>query len=106
MAAVPEGEEARFDLGPAVGLRGERRQTGVERSPDGTQVTERYQLRVENRTEEKVSVRFEEPLARSGRAVVVRSRPEAKRRDRELRFDLEVAPGATGVVELEVAYSW
>jgi hypothetical protein len=104
--AVAEGEDARFDLGPAAGLKGERLQLGVERSPDGAQVTERYEFKVENRTTELISLRIEEPLARSGRATLVRSTPTAVRDGRELVFEMDVAPGEIATAHVEVSYSW
>jgi hypothetical protein len=103
---VPPGEVARLDAGPVRFLQGERRQLHVERSGDGSRLTEQYELRVRNLGDDEVVVRVVERLARSGAAEVFDADPKPEREDGELRFVLTIEPRKDAVARYRVTYRW
>ena len=103
---VDAGEKARLDVGPALQLQGERRQIQVERSGDGKQVSERYQIKVRNLADTRARVTVIEPLARSGTATVKKTEPKAERHGDELYFTLTVEPRGEATAMVDVSYRW
>jgi hypothetical protein len=99
-------EPARLRLQIASTLRGERRQVSVERSADGKQVTERYELVVKSSGAERAVVHVHEPLARGGEVEVRSAEPTPARRGKELDFGLNVPPGGEAKATYEAIYRW
>ena len=104
---VEVGETARFDVGEVSFLTGERRQVYVDRSADGKRVTERYEIRVRNHSDQEVTVRVIEDLVRSGTVTVKKPRPRPdQQKERELQFVLDLDPRGSAVATFEATYRW
>ncbi|HEU5060746.1 MAG TPA: hypothetical protein VFU21_29650 [Kofleriaceae bacterium] len=102
---VLAGGEARFELDPERLLFGDRRQVRVEKSPDGRQLTEAYELTVRNAGREPARVRVIEPLTRSRRVTIVRADPPPDRRKgRKLEWLVTVPPRGESKVSFEATY--
>ena len=102
---VAAGGAARFELDAERLLFGDRRQVRVDRSPDGHQLTESYDLTVRNTGTAAARVRVVEPLTRSRRAIINRSEPPpASRKDRTLEWLIDVPPRGEAKVSYEATY--
>ena len=102
---VVAGGEARFELDAERLLLGDRRQVRVEKSPDGRQLGESYELTVRNAGPEPARVRVVEPLTRSPRVTVNRADPPPdRRRGRTLEWLLTVPPRGESKVSFDATY--
>jgi len=102
---VVAGGAARFELDAERVLFGDRRQVRVDRSPDGHQLTEAYDLTVRNTGTSAARVRVLEPLTRSRRLTVNRAEPPPdNRRHRTLEWLVDVPPRGETKVSYEATY--
>lgn len=101
---VVEGDSARFELDVLPDLFGNRRQSQVDRAPDGRHLTESYEVTIANSSSRPARVHVIEPLARSGDATVDESEPRAERRGKELHWEIEVPASGESRVTYRVTY--
>jgi hypothetical protein len=102
---VVRGGEARFELDAEPLLLGDRRQVRVEKSPDGRQLTEAYDLTIKNTGRDPARVRVIEPLTRSRRVSIVRAEPPPDRRQGQtLEWLVTVPPRGEAKVTYEATY--
>ncbi len=102
---VVAGGTARFELDAERLLFGDRRQVRVDRSPDGHQLTESYDLTVRNTGTAAARVRVVEPLTRSRRYTINRTEPTpASRTARKLEWLVDVPPRGESKLSYEATY--
>jgi hypothetical protein len=104
-ARVLAGGQARFELDADPMLSGERRQLQIQRSADGQELTESYELIVRNRGPAPAAVRVIEPLARSRQVTLDRAEPApAAQSERAVEWLLQVPAGGEAKATLEATY--
>lgn len=104
---TPEGETVRIYTGDAFDLVGERKRTDYKLNNNHDELEEVFEVRIRNRKKEPVEVRVAERLYRWLNWVVVeQSDPFVKTDDRNIEFQVKLAPDEEKVITYRVRYDW